>query len=116
MPFLRPLLATILPTFFSAHNFTSLFASSRVKSRLSRAPAGGKKAESGLSNSTGSTGLSFLSKGDITITTEFHLEENMGPGGDGHGGFDARPPGTPSTPLAPRLGFKTMIACEKGER
>lgn len=111
MPFLRPLLATILPNFFSAANFTSLFASSRAKSRASRAPAGKTPDKSGLSDSTGSTGLSSLSKGDVTITTEFHLEENMGPG---EGGFDARPPGTPTTPLAPRLGFRAMVTCEKG--
>lgn len=122
MPFLRPLLATILPNFFSAHNFTSLFANASSKSqRLGDA----HEANAGKSNSTTDSTtrgtMSSCSKGDVTITTEFHLEE-MGPGqhggahggADGHG-FDSRPLGTPTTPLAPRMGFRATVTCEKGD-
>lgn len=118
MPFLRPLLATVLPSFFKARNFTSLFPSGK-------SGTGGEESGIGLpslyASGASNGGGSGSAPGDVTITNEFHLMEAEGasPCGQGAGGgggfaFDSRPPGTPSTPLAPKYGFQRMVTCEKG--
>lgn len=109
VPFLRPLLATILPGFFKAHNFTSLFASR--KSAFN--PREASTAESGFSVAKpfSSAGLTCCSQGDVTITKEFRLEEVDGSSQDG---YELRPPGTPRTPLRPVMkGYHSVVTCEK---
>lgn len=96
VPYLRPLMATILPEFFRSHNFTSLAISGKSKN----VSAGSSTALPSSSDT----------HGDITITKEFHLEETDALDGDG---FDSRPPGTPMTPLAPRPGPRMLVSCEK---
>lgn len=97
VPYLRPLMATILPEFFKTYNFSTLAFSGRskgVSARLSTAP-------------------SLLdTHGDITITKEFHLEESDA---QSDRGFDSRPPGTPMTPLAPRSSPRTVVVCMKSD-
>lgn len=94
VPYLRPLMATILPDFFKSRNFTSLGGAGKAKE---------------ISAGSSSAPSSSEAPGDITITKEFHLEETDVE----YGGFDSRPPSTPMTPLAPRSGPRMVVICEK---
>lgn len=97
VPYLRPLMATILPDFFKSYNFPSLAFSAKskdVSARFSTAP-------------------SFRdAHGDITIIKEFHLEEADA---QSDRGFDSRPPGTPMTPLAPKYSPRMVVVCAKND-
>lgn len=95
VPYLRPLMATILPDFFRSYNFSSLAFSGKskdVSARFSTAPS-----------------LRDI-HGDITITKEFHLEESDA---QSDRGFDSRPPGTPMTPLAPKSSPRMVVVSAK---
>lgn len=95
VPYLRPLMATILPDFFKSCNFSSL----AISGKSENASAGSSMVPS-----------SYDIHGDITITKEFHLEETDVQYGHS---FDPRLTGTPMTPLAPRSGPRMVVICEK---